>query len=67
MTFVKNEYGIAIHYDVAVSMMDDEIREELHNATFPPCTEQDFFDAYAIAHENKFHEPWVLNTQNPQY
>ena len=43
MKKVINEYGTKIWYDVAVNLMDDEIREELHE-TFAPCTDQKFFD-----------------------
>jgi len=42
-----------IDFDVAVNLMDDEIREELHSQ-LAPCTDQDFMDAYVKAHAEKF-------------
>lgn len=27
---VVNEYGVNVDYDLAVSMMDDDLREEIH-------------------------------------
>ena len=63
---VKNEYGVEIHYNVAVALMDDEIREELHSQLVP-CSDQEFFDAYAKAHEKKFNEKWELTKENPTY
>ena len=63
---VKNEYGVEIRYNVAVAMMDDEIREELHTK-LAPCSDQEFFDAYAKAHEAKFCEEWELAKENPTY
>ena len=63
---VVNEHGVSIDYDVAVSLMDDEIREKLH-FRLAPCTEQEFFDAYAKAHEDKFDEEWELAKENPCY
>jgi len=66
MTMIKNSWQNDIDYDVAVAMMDDEIRERLHNE-LAPCTEQEFFDAYAAAHKEQFGEDWILDTENPCY
>jgi len=63
---VTNEYGKEIDFDVAVQLMDDELREELH-AALAPCTDQEFFDAYAKAFEEKFGEIWELAKANPVY
>lgn len=63
---VKNEYGVEIDFDAAVLMMDDKTREELH-AELAPCSEQEFFDAYAKAHNEKFDEEWELAKPNPCY
>lgn len=65
MKKVLNRFGDEINFDFAVQMMDDELREELHNA-IAPCSKQEFFDAYALAHMRKYGEVWVLDTQNPQ-
>ena len=46
--------------------MDDDLREEL-NADLAPCTEQEFFEAYAKAHEAKFGDEWELAKETPCY
>lgn len=66
MTMVINSWGNEIDYEVSVTMMDDEVRENLHNE-IAPCTEQEFFDAYAAAHKEQFGEYWILDTENPCY
>lgn len=66
MTKVINEYGTEINYDVAVNLMDDEIREELHSK-FAPCSEQKFFEEYCKAHAEKYGEEWELAKENPNY
>ena len=63
---VKNNYGVEIEWSTAVNLMDDDLREEL-NAELAPCTEQEFFEAYEKAHENKFGEEWELAKENPCY
>ena len=45
--------GNTIDFDAAVSLMDDEIREEL-NAKIGGCSEQEFLDAYVQEHAKKF-------------
>ena len=64
--FVTNSYGIEVDFDVAASLMDDDIREELH-AALAPCTEQLFFDEYAKAHLARFDEDWEMDTARPPY
>lgn len=66
MTQVANVNGVIVDYDVAVSLMDDEIREALH-MELAPCTEQEFFTAYEKAHAKKFGEEWELSKENPCY
>ena len=51
--------GYEVDFDVAVNMMDDEIREELHNK-LAPCTDQEFMDAYVEAHEAKYNERFEI-------
>lgn len=63
---VVNEYGVNIDYDLAVSFMDDDLREQIHGE-FAPCTDQQFFDEYAKRHEQKFNEVWELTKENPCY
>ena len=68
---VTNDYGVDIDYDIAVNMMDDEIREQLHEELVmqsdEDCTEQKFFDEYCKAHEEKYGEEWELAKENPCY
>lgn len=62
---VINKYGAEIDYEVAVTMMDDDIREEVH-MKLAPCTDQEFFDAYAKAHADKYGaEDWQPAQENP--
>ena len=61
---VMNEYGVKIDFNIALSLMDDELREKVH-MELAPCTEQDFFDAYAKAYAEKYGEEWVLDNPNP--
>ena len=51
--------GYEVDFDVVVNMMDDEIREELHNG-LAPCTDQEFVDAYVEAHEAKYGEQFEI-------
>lgn len=66
MVQVYNMYGTKIDYDAAVELMDDDLREHLHNE-MSPCSKQDFFSAYEIAHINKFDEVWELSKEHPVY
>lgn len=63
---IMNEYGVEIDSSVALSLMDDDIREELiYKLT--PCNMQELFDAYCKAHKEKFGEQWELAKSNPVY
>jgi len=66
MKKVVNENGYELDFEVAVNLMDDEIREALHEE-IAPCTDQEFFDAYAKAHSEKFGEDWELSKANPVF
>lgn len=66
MTIITNEFCVEINFDAAVNCMDDEIREMLHQE-IAPCTDQEFFDAYCKAHEDKFDEEWELAKENPVF
>lgn len=61
MTKVIDNTGCEIDYDAAVNLMDDEIRERLH-IEIAPCSDQEFFDAYAEEHEREFGEAWMPYT-----
>lgn len=50
-----NVNGNEVAMEVAVNLMDDEIRETLHNA-MAECEDQEFVDAYCAAHKEKFGE-----------
>ena len=52
--------GEMVNFDAAVSLMDDEIREAVH-ADLAPCTDQEFMDAYAKAHHEKYGEEFKVN------
>lgn len=58
---VINKNGTAIDFDVAVSMMYDNIRESVH-AELDACTEQEFFTAYEMACGE-----WEISKENPCY
>ena len=53
--------GQSVDYDGAVNLMDDEIRERLHDEMAGCCTEQEFIDAYSREHAIKFDEEFVVN------
>lgn len=56
---VINRDGHGIDFEAAVSLMDDELREEL-NRELAPCTEQEFFEAYEKSHEEKYGEEFQI-------
>jgi len=60
---VINKHGVKIDYDAAVNLMDDDIREQLARQTW--SSDQDFFEAYAIAHKRVFGDEWELAKSNP--
>lgn len=52
--------GEMVDFEVAVNLMDDGIREEVHRE-MAPCSEQEFMDAYAKAHHEKYGETFEVN------
>lgn len=56
---VINQNGTEIDFEAAVSLMDDEIREDL-NRELAPCSEQEFFSAYEKAHTEKYGEEFQI-------
>jgi len=52
--------GNMVDFDAAVTLMDDEIREEVHQE-LAPCTNQEFIDAYVQRHREKFGEEFTVN------
>lgn len=51
--------GRMVDFDAAVNLMDAEIVAILHS-TIAPCTNQQFSDAYAKAHEEKYGEDFIV-------
>lgn len=66
MEKVINSYGIEINYNAAVELMDDELREEVHD-DLAPCTDQEFFDEYARRHAERFGVTLEKDKRNPCY
>ena len=64
--YVHNRYGRALDFEAAVYKMDDDIREKLADE-LTPCTEQEFFDAYCVAHKEAYDEEWFLDDPNPNW
>lgn len=62
--------GQQVNFDAVVGLMDTELREELHStieqtvhdASDPMriCTDQEFVDAYAARHSEKFGEDFQV-------
>ena len=52
--------GHMVDQEACIMMMDDETREELHNA-MSPCSEQQFLDAYVIAHKQSLMKCLISN------
>lgn len=44
----------------AVSLMDDELREKVHN-DLAPCSDEVFITAYMFLHEEKYGEEFAVN------
>ena len=61
---VVNKIGATLDFSAAVMLMDDALREEIHN-TIAPCSDQEFFQAYEDAHQKKFGDEWDLSKVNP--
>lgn len=66
MSIVVNKYGVEVDFEAAINLMDDGIRERLHDF-IAPCSEQVFFETYCLAHECRFNEPFELAKKNPVY
>ena len=64
---VINANGAEIDFPVAVWLMDDEIREDIHMELPSTISEQEFFTAYEQAHKAKYGEEWELSKKNPVY
>lgn len=63
---VINACGTQVDYEVALNLMNDEIREYI-SENFAPCTEQEFFRAYEQEHFERYGTDWELSKANPCY
>lgn len=61
---IKNEHGVAIHYEKAVALMDNDIRESVRKE-LDPCSEDAFFSEYCKRHRRRFHKEFGPNTPDP--
>lgn len=66
MKNVINMNGTEIDFEQSIELMDDEIREDLHNK-LAPCSDQVFFTEYEKAHQERFGEEWELSKANPTW
>jgi hypothetical protein len=57
-TVLVNE--LTVDYEAAVNIMDDDIREAVHD-DLAPCGPQEFVDAYCASHLIKFGEDFIVN------
>jgi hypothetical protein len=64
MPKITNQAGTEIDFDAAVNLMDDGLREELHDE-LAPCSEQEFFGAYCDRHRRQFGDEFEPNKANP--
>lgn len=46
-------------YNAAVSLMDDELREKVHDE-LAPCSETEFLTRYMQEHEKKYGAPFIV-------
>lgn len=56
-----NDLGEWVDFGAAAALMADDLREEVH-ADMAPCSDQAFFEAYAVRHRARFGEdfaPWA--------
>ena len=59
---IANSYGLQTDYEEALEKMDPGLREELRKKITPE-SDQEFFDAYAKLHLEKFGEDWEPATR----
>lgn len=57
--YVENYDGNKIDFDMAIDLMDDDLREYVH-LELAPCTMQSFFDCYCSVHYDHRGEDWEL-------
>jgi hypothetical protein len=62
---IKNEHGVAIHYEKAICLMDSDLRETIRKE-LGPCAEGKFFSEYCRRHRKQFHREFGPNTPDPE-
>lgn len=65
-SFVRNSYGQKLDFEAIVNLMDDDIREQVHDE-LAPCSDQEFFDRYCELYEEEYGETCPFDTRNFQY
>ena len=60
MVKIRLESGRECDFDAVVSLMDDEIRETLHNELVGIASEQTFYDRYVVVHREKYDSDFVV-------
>ena len=61
---IKNEHGVAIHYEKAFKLMDNDIRESVRKE-LDPFSEAAFFFEYCKRHRRRFRKEFSPNTPDP--
>jgi hypothetical protein len=59
-TKVRLESGRECDFNAVVNLMDDDIRESLHNELVGIASEQYFYDRYVVAHRDKYGSEFVV-------
>lgn len=63
---IRTKNGVFIDFDIAVSVMDNDLRESVHY-DLAPCNDQEFYDDYARRHIAKFGAgSWILDQIKPK-
>lgn len=48
------------YFDACVSLMDDDLRDQVHN-DLAPCTQLEFLERYSELHFAKYNDTFVCN------
>lgn len=52
--------GKVVDFDACVNLMDDVVREHIHEGFFDRVNEQEFLDAYCKAHRQMLGEDFTI-------
>jgi len=64
--YVLTNNGKTIDFEAAVNIMDDDLREVIHN-DLAPCSNQEFYDEYCKRHLEKFDEEFEPDKEDGQW